>query len=297
VGVSATLSADRAPTVEILGTPVAQLDRAGALTRIEGLLDRDHPALIAFANAHTLNVAYSDPRLSSVLRHASLVLNDGIGVKLAGRMLHAEFEENLNGTDLLPGLLALAQRRGWRVYLLGGRPGVPERAAEALRRRQPGLVICGTQHGYFDEADTQKIIASIREARTDLLLVAMGNPLQELWLARHLENTGAGLGVGTGGFLDFQAGTVRRAPAWMNHLGVEWVFRLAQEPRRLAGRYLIGNPVFLGRVARQAVSARTREHGSTTGAAAPLARRHARHLWPRTTSAWPQSEPMRSRWQ
>jgi exopolysaccharide biosynthesis WecB/TagA/CpsF family protein len=269
--VSGTLTAERAATVGILGIPVARLDRVEALERIERLLRSEHPALIAFANAHTLNVAQSDVAFCSVLRNASLVLNDGIGVKLAGLMLGAGFHENLNGSDLLPEILALAATRGWRVYLLGGRPGVAERASEQMRAAQPRLVICGMHHGYFNAEETQGVLASIRQARTDLLLVAMGNPRQELWLARHLEHTGAALGVGTGAFLDFQAGVVKRAPTWMNRLGVEWIFRLAQEPGRLASRYLLGNPVFLGRVARQAIRARWRpEPALDDGSAAEL---------------------------
>ena len=138
--------------------------------------------------------------------------------------------------------------RGWRVFLLGGRPGVAELAGRRLCHRIPGLRLAGTHHGYFDEADSAAIAAQIRASRASVVMVALGQPRQEQWLEHHLAATGAGVGLAVGGFFDFAAGTVRRAPAWMNRAGLEWTFRLAQEPRRLAGRYLVGTPVYLWRL-------------------------------------------------
>ena len=123
-----------------------------------------------------------------------------------------------------------------------------ELAARRLGRRIPGLRLAGTQHGYFDEADSAAIAEQIRGSRASVVMVALGQPRQEQWLERHLAATGAGVGLAVGGFFDFAAGTVRRAPSWMNRAGLEWTFRLAQEPRRLAGRYLVGNPLYLWRL-------------------------------------------------
>jgi exopolysaccharide biosynthesis WecB/TagA/CpsF family protein len=245
--------------VTILGTRVSRLGRQEALARIDALLGESGPSLVAFANAHTLNLAYSEPAFRDVLQRASLVLNDGIGVTIAGLLLGTPFGDNLNGSDLMPEVLKLAAARRGRVYLLGGRPGVAARAAERLQTSITGLDICGTRDGFFEAEESAAVAATIRAARTDVVVAAMGNPRQELWLSKHLEETGASVGVGVGAFLDFAAGMVRRAPPWANRLGFEWLFRLAQEPRRLGARYLLGNPVFLARIARQAMC---REHVS-----------------------------------
>ncbi len=233
----------------ILGVEVDRLSRAEALARVTELVERPTPALVAFANAHALNVAARQPRFAAVLARADLVLNDGSGLAIAGRLVGRPFPENLNGSDFVPAVVELAARSGWRVYLLGALPGVAAAAADVFRAQAPGLVVCGVHDGHFPDEASAAVAAEVRTARADVLLVAMGNPRQELWLADWLGETGASIGFGVGALFDFQSGRVRRAPAWMNRAGVEWAFRLAQEPRRLARRYLVGNPLFLARVA------------------------------------------------
>lgn len=241
------------PVLEVLGVPVAQLERDEALAVAEELVADPAPRTLVYVNAHTLNLASTDEAFRRVLCSAGVVLNDGAGLAIAGRIHRSPFPANLNGSDFTVDLLARAAARGWRVWLHGARPGVSERAGAALRARIAGLELAGTTHGYVDDADLPEVLEAIRAAGTDLLVVAMGNPLQELWLERHLPATGARLGVGVGAFLDFTAGEVRRAPAAFNRLGVEWVWRLAMEPGRMWRRYVVGNPVFLWRVAREAV--------------------------------------------
>jgi exopolysaccharide biosynthesis WecB/TagA/CpsF family protein len=229
-----------------------------ALGRIDDLVGGPEPAVCFFVNAHTLNLAARDATFREVLASAALVLNDGAGLAIAGRVLGQPFPENLNGSDFMPRVLERASVRGWRVFLLGGREGVAEDAATSLATSLPGLRICGTRSGHFPDPNSASVAAEIRAAEPDLLLVAMGNPKQELWLSRWLAATGAGVGFGVGGFLDFQSGRVPRAPGWMNRAGLEWVFRLIQEPRRLARRYLVGNPVFLVRLGADVVRRRVR---------------------------------------
>jgi exopolysaccharide biosynthesis WecB/TagA/CpsF family protein len=237
------------PTITVLGLPLARLDLPAALAEVERCHLEEAPALVAFANAHTLVLARHDAEYRKVLQRASLLLNDGAGVGLAARVQGRRFPANLNGSDFNLELLKLAARRHWRVFLLGARPGVAPRAAQRLTVKIRGLTIAGTQDGYFPAVETERVLATIRDSRADVLLVAMGNPLQELWLARHLPATGARLGLGVGAFLDFSAGAVRRAPAWMNRAGIEWLYRLAQEPRRLLRRYTVENAEFLWRIA------------------------------------------------
>jgi exopolysaccharide biosynthesis WecB/TagA/CpsF family protein len=235
-------------TVEVLGVPVARLTAAAAREELVRLYERDRPALVAYANAHTLNLASRDSGYREVLRGADIVLNDGAGLAIAGRVFGRPFPENLNGSDFNPVILEEAAEHGWPVFFLGAKPGVAEEAARRLRSRIPGLSVAGTRDGYFAPSESAEVARSIADTGAGVLMVAMGNPLQEVWLSRHLEATGARLGVGVGAFFDFTAGVVPRAPAWMNKLGIEWVYRLLQEPRRMWRRYVVGNPLFLARV-------------------------------------------------
>ncbi len=231
--------------ISVMGVRVDKLTRTQALEQIGAWSDRK-PRMLAYVNAHTLNLTARNRNLRDALNRCDLVLNDGLGLDLAAKMRGERFPENLNGSDFTIWLLRLAASRDWNVFLLGGRPGVGETAASRLTERIDGLRIVGTCHGFTGESDDE-LAQRIARSQTDLLLVALGNPLQELWLDRNLDDTGARIGVGVGAFLDFSAETVRRAPSWMTALGVEWCFRLAQEPLRLWRRYLIGNPLFLAR--------------------------------------------------
>jgi exopolysaccharide biosynthesis WecB/TagA/CpsF family protein len=240
--------------IEILGVPVARLTAPQALDEIKRLGEREAPSLVAYANAHTLNLAHGSPWFLELLRRADLVLNDGSGVGIAARLRRRPFPENLNGTDFNPRILELAVAAGWPVFFLGARPGVSDRAAAAMGARIPGLEVVGTHSGYFDSQDD--VVESVRSSGARLLMVAMGNPLQERWLAENLKTTGASIGVGVGAFFDFFSGEVPRAPWWMKRFGIEWVYRLAQEPRRMWRRYLLGNPLFLWRVLWQLIFSR-----------------------------------------
>ena len=237
-------------TVEVLGVPVARLTRAAARAEVVRLYERDRPALVAYANAHTLNLASRDSGYKEVLLSSDIVLNDGAGLAIAGRLFGRPFPDNLNGSDFNPAILEEAAERRWPVYFLGARPGVADEAARRLAERIPGLEVAGTRDGYFERSESDAVARAIAATGAGVLMVAMGNPLQELWLNRYLEATGVRLGVGVGAFLDFTAGVVPRAPAWMNRLGLEWAYRLLQEPRRMWRRYVLGNPLFLARVLR-----------------------------------------------
>jgi exopolysaccharide biosynthesis WecB/TagA/CpsF family protein len=239
------------PSVTVLGVSVAALDVPAAIAEVRSLLSTPEPSLLAYVNAHTLNLAHRDPALRSVLGRADLVLNDGSGLALAARVHGARFPANLNGTDFTPRLLASAAAAEASVFLLGGAPGVAARSADRLTAQVPGLRVVGHAHGYQDEAAPDELVRQIRDSGAQVLVVGMGNPRQELWLARHLADTGARLGVAVGAFLDFSAGVVPRAPAWMRTAGVEWLYRLGLEPGRLWRRYVLGNPAFVYRVVRE----------------------------------------------
>lgn len=242
------LPAGRATALEVLGVRVDMVDEAEALACIEQLHDQGPAGFVTYVNPHTVNIASRDPTFGPTLAGAGLRLADGFGIRIAALRQGVRVPAILNGSDFNEKVLSRAASRGWRVFLLGGRPGVPDRAAERLSRRIPRLQVAGTYHGYFTDEETDAVVARVRASGCSVLVLALGQPRQEQWLESHLPATGARLGLAVGGFFDFAAGTVRRAPAWMNRAGLEWTFRLAQEPRRLAGRYLVGNAVFLWRV-------------------------------------------------
>lgn len=231
----------------ILDVPILVRTAPEAIWLLDERFDRGKPTMAVFANAHTLNQTALNPRVRSLLDRA-IVFNDGVGVDIASRLLFGRaFPENLNGTDFIPKYLQQTHRR-YRIFMVGGKPGVVERAAERLRQIAPTHEIVGCRHGYVPPEETGDLIASIRDVRADVLLVAMGNPEQEAWLSAHLTESGCRLGFGVGGLFDFLAGSVPRAPDWVQSARLEWMFRLLQEPRRLWRRYLIDMPLFLGRI-------------------------------------------------
>ena len=231
----------------ILGVPVEVQTFRTAVERIDTRYARCEPVTVAFANAHTLNVASANDDFRRALQN-SLVFNDGIGVDVASRLLYGSpFPENLNGTDFGPNYLR-ATRHRYRIFLLGATPGTAERAAQRLSSMCPQHEFVGCHHGHFDDGQAPQLIDLIRHSKADVLLVAMGNPKQELFIQKHLAATGCILGIGVGALFDFLAGNVPRATPWVQRWRLEWLYRLAQEPRRLARRYLVGIPVFLMRI-------------------------------------------------
>ncbi len=239
------------PSIEISGVRVARISPRRALEAIAGLAQTSPPVTVVHVNAHTLNLAAADNSYREILSRADLVLNDGKGIMLAARLLRRPFPADLNGNFFSPLQLELAAERGWPVFLLGAKPGVADRAAGIVAGRIPGLVVAGSRDGYFSADEEASVAEEIRDTGAKVVLVGLGNPRQERWLAKWLGSTEAVVGVGVGAFFDFQTGEVARAPDWMNRWGIEWVHRLVQEPTRMWRRYLLGNPRFLWRALRE----------------------------------------------
>jgi alpha-1,3-mannosyltransferase len=245
----------------ILDVPVQVRSFKQAVDLIDARFEKGEPFSVAFANAHTLNVATADPDFRTALQNA-LVFNDGIGLDIASRILYGSpFPENLNGTDFTPDYLRHTKHH-YRLFLLGAAPGTAERAAGRLSALCPRHRIVGSHHGHFEAGKISEITDLIRRSGANVLIVALGNPKQELFIQERLAETGCGLGIGVGALFDFLAGNVPRATPRTRIWRLEWVYRLAHEPRRLARRYLIGNPMFLMRIAQQWWSgARVRQAG------------------------------------
>lgn len=247
----AIASPDTLPRLPVMGVNLVD---ATAAQVIDTLLTPGHRARLAFMNAHCSNVAASDRAYGDALASADMVLPDGIGIELAARFRGQRLTENLNGTDFVPALLERAARRGQSVFLLGGRTGVAEGAALGLCRRIPGLRIAGTRDGFDGMADEDAAIDQINASGADILLVALGVPFQDSWLARNEARLAPRLTMGVGALFDFLAGRVARAPERVRKARCEWIWRLAMEPRRMARRYVMGNPRFLARAGLSALA-------------------------------------------
>lgn len=214
------------------------------ITLLDDAVEQRSPLKMAYANAHTINLARQDPEYQSVLNRF-LVVNDGVGVEIASRWKYGRgFNENLNGTDFTPRYLAQSRHR-LRIFLLGADEESVSRCYAIWRDRYPHHHWVGYHHGFAPEEAQPGICDTIRRSGADLVIVAMGNPRQERWIERYLNQTGASLAIGVGALFDFTAGKVHRAPGWIRAVRAEWVYRLMQEPGRMWRRYLLGNLSFL----------------------------------------------------
>jgi N-acetylglucosaminyldiphosphoundecaprenol N-acetyl-beta-D-mannosaminyltransferase len=237
----------RAPgRIDVLGVGIDPVDLPALLARVGDLVRADSRATVAYANVHVLNVAARDEGLRAFLAGASVVYCDGGGVVLGARLLGETLPERMTGADWIWALAALAAARGWRIFWVGGEPGVAAEAARRLVARHPVLAIA-TEHGFV--ADEGAVVAAINAFAADIVLVGMGTPVQERWVARNRAALAAPVVWVTGATADFVSGKVDRGPAWL-HQRQEWLARLLVDPRRLWRRYLVGNTVFLARVAR-----------------------------------------------
>jgi exopolysaccharide biosynthesis WecB/TagA/CpsF family protein len=240
-------------SVTLLGIEISNSTMAELLDWIVDRAQTVNPTHLAFVNADCLNVACRDPEYRGVLDRAQRIVADGIGVRLGCKMKRLALTANLNGTDLFPVMCERLAEEGLSIYLLGAREGIAEAAGKAMQTRFPGLKIAGTYHGYFSEDDESDVVAGINTSGADVVLVAMGAPRQELWLARHADELLPPLRMGVGGLFDFYSGRIQRAPRWVREIGMEWAYRICQEPGRMWRRYVLGNPLFLYRVWREAL--------------------------------------------
>lgn len=228
----------------ILGVPIDDLDMPQALARLESFIlagratGRTHQ--IATINADFVVNSLHDPDLRRILQEADMATADGMPLVLGARLLGVPLADRVTGADLVPALAERSAQQGYSIFLLGARPGVGARAAEILQELYPGLRIAGaiSPPNLPIEQMDPAILDEIRAARPDILLVAFGNPKQEKWIRMYAHELTVPVCIGVGGTFDMIAGVTRRAPAWMQRSGLEWLYRLAQEPRRLWRRYV-----------------------------------------------------------
>ena len=236
------------PILHFWGINIVNTTMSEALDWIEQGVQNNQKALVAFVNPGCLNIAYTNQAYHKVLQNVDRILPDGIGIKIGCRLLNQSLLANINGTDLFPRLCERAAEHSYSLFLLGGMDGVAEKAAIAMQQSYPNLKIAGFHDGYFTEQQESSIIEMINHSGAAILLVGFGVPKQELWLALNREQLNPSVCMGIGGLFDYYSGRIPRAPVWMREIGLEWSWRLMQEPSRMWKRYIIGNPLFLYRV-------------------------------------------------
>lgn len=238
------------PTLTLFSVTFLNIQMAEALELIEHLLKGPSPSPIYIINADCLNKTFDDKEYLDILHQTDYIFADGSGIKLACRIGGNVVVDNVNGTDLFPLLCERASQRHFSLYLLGAKPGLATKVQQHMENRYPGLKIVGTHHGYFrrNSEEEQAVIKAINHSQADILLVAFGVPAQEKWIHQHRNELSPKVLIGVGGLFDFYSGHIPRAPLWLRKLGLEWVYRLYQEPQRLFKRYILGNPLFLYRV-------------------------------------------------
>jgi N-acetylglucosaminyldiphosphoundecaprenol N-acetyl-beta-D-mannosaminyltransferase len=228
---------------------IDRVTREGALAVVEELVSTRRGGAVFTPNVDHVIIASEDSRLAAAYARADLSIADGMPIVWASRLLGTPIPERVAGSDFVPLLLEHSARRRWRVYFLGGAPGAAERARRKLRETLPDLNVVGVDAPRFDPSEPWErqaaVVERVREARPDVVLVAFGAPKQERWIDRARDELPSTVFFGVGATIDFLAGDVPRAPRWMAKSGLEWLFRLSREPRRLWRRYLVRDPKFL----------------------------------------------------
>jgi N-acetylglucosaminyldiphosphoundecaprenol N-acetyl-beta-D-mannosaminyltransferase len=255
------IAAEQNPdTLDIFGVPIKNVTMKEALSCIEQAIDATRQIKVYFVNTFYLNTAWEDFDYRQALQKGDFVFGDGTGVRMASRMLRKPIVDNVNGTDMLPQLCEVCQRRRFRLFLLGAMPGVAAKTKEWIETHYPGVEVVGLHHGHFSwETDDEFVVKAVNTSNCDILLVGFSAPRQELWIQSHAKRLKCSVLMGVGGLFDVYGGNLHRPPTWLRRCGLEWVGRLCQEPRRLWKRYLIGNPLFILRVLRWRSQSRSRK--------------------------------------
>lgn len=216
--------------IDVMGVQFDNVTMGEALDRAREILNGQETCYCVTPNPEIVYEAMHDEGFRGLLNGAAMVLPDGVGVLLGAKLLKTPLKEKVTGVDFAAGLLPILETEGKKLYLLGSKPGVAELAAKNMLARCPKLQICGMADGYFK--DEGPVVEKINAAAPDVLFVCLGSPKQERFMKAHQSELHVKLMIGLGGSLDAFAGTVKRAPAWVSRIGMEWFYRLCKEPKR-----------------------------------------------------------------
>ena len=237
----------------ILGLDVAGVDQQQLLRQVHDWVSFGHPGsglvhTLSYVNAHCLNVVSQDRNYFEALRSFDLIYPDGEGAVWASRWLGMGPLHKITGADWIFDFCELAQKEGWGVYVMAGKPGVAQTACANLLKQYPSLCILGIRDGYFREMDESRILREIEQVRPDVLFVGMGVPLQEIWITQWRNKLSVKICWAVGALFDYVAGKETRAPVWLRKHSLEWLWRMAVDPLGKWKRYLLGNPMFIVRI-------------------------------------------------
>ncbi len=246
--------------IDLCGISIDNVTMREAVERIDAMVRARRPAYVITPNVDHLVKLQKDAEFREIYRAADLVLADGMPLLWAGRFLGTPFKAKVSGSDLLYEVCAMAEARGHRLFFLGGRPGAADQAKAVFEKKHPALRIVGTDcppMGFEkDGSESARIAQKILQAAPDILMVGLGAPKQEKWIAKNYQRLGVPVSLGVGVSFEFAAGIVRRAPVAMQKTGFEWLWRLGSEPGRLWRRYLIDDPEFFWLICKQKFSKR-----------------------------------------
>ncbi|MGL5733388.1 MAG: WecB/TagA/CpsF family glycosyltransferase [Beijerinckiaceae bacterium] len=248
--------------VEVLASPVDALTLAETVEKARQAMRRRETLHQVSMNVAKLVKMRSDSLLRSDVLSSHIISADGMGIVYASRLLGHPLPERVAGVDLMNAILDVCAREGFHPYFLGATEHVVKAATEIAKARNPGLVFAGYRNGYFSEAEEDRIVAEIAASKADALFIAMPTPRKERLLSKYRERLGVPFIMGIGGSLDVLAGKVQRAPLWMQRYGLEWLFRIMQEPRRMMWRYISTNTVFAFLLLRALILSRARHNGA-----------------------------------
>jgi N-acetylglucosaminyldiphosphoundecaprenol N-acetyl-beta-D-mannosaminyltransferase len=238
--------------IGILGAYVDCVTLAEATQRVHEFIESGLPHQVVTVNVDFIRQAQDDKLFMEVINRSDLAIADGMPLVWASGWLGDKLPERVTGVELVDQCCGFAAREGYRVFLLGGADGVAQSAAGVLTERHPGLQVAGAYSppiGEFSEEEDRKIVEMIKEARPHILLVAFGAPKQDTWIAKHQQSLSVPLALGVGGVFNFLTGRVKRAPIWMQRRGLEWLYRVSQEPARLWRRYFVNDLPVVTRLA------------------------------------------------
>lgn len=244
-------------TVRILGIRFARIKIEDALKVVEELIAKDRKSQVCVTNAYSLVLMQKNKEFKTMADSADLVVADGKPLIWISRLYRKPILERVSGSDLVYGLSKKSTQKRYKLFFLGSNPATLGKMVENLKKIFPSLRVAGVYSPpfkkQFSEREDEKMMALINRVKPDVLFVGLGAPKQERWIWEHKDKLRVPVSIGVGAAFDFVAGTVKRAPKWMQKCGLEWLFRLCQEPRRLWKRYLIGNPVFLWLVGKELI--------------------------------------------
>jgi N-acetylglucosaminyldiphosphoundecaprenol N-acetyl-beta-D-mannosaminyltransferase len=243
--------------ITLMGCSIDNLSMEETLQTIEGFIHTGKPHQHVVVNVDKLVKASRDPELRQIINDCALINVDGMPVVWASRLLGKPLKERVAGVDLFEALMRRAGEKGWRVFLLGAKEEVVSKVAATYQHKYPKLVLAGYRNGYWKgEAEEAQVVEQIRDARPDLLFVAISSPKKEQFLGRWQAEMKVPFAMGVGGTFDVAIGHVKRAPVWMQKSGLEWFYRFLQEPRRMFRRYFIEDMAFVRLFIKEAVSGR-----------------------------------------